>query len=252
MTPESILEDLRSRIPEDIKLELTKLWFPSDEIAPVEDLILVTSSSSDGKVNYTHQFSLFDAVALKNGETRVPEITDDDFRILAGKELKIIIRVLTIADDDEVELFATVKNVATLLDIINERTSRLLKIIELQSHEEWLLLTSSLLAGYPQQKNSVVGSNLHCDRNWGSWNDPRDRAITQALEKGDFVAIEGTQKPLTTLLQDHDPSKKKTWVNRECVFSVQSIFESGHLRCTVNPKGPCEGCSQFEPRSLHH
>jgi hypothetical protein len=33
-------------------------------------------------------------------------------------------------------------------------------------------------------------------------------------------------------------------------FTCRYNARSSHIRCAVNPFGPCEGCSQYEPRSL--
>lgn len=34
--------------------------------------------------------------------------------------------------------------------------------------------------------------------------------------------------------------------DRDCKHNAQSL----HLRCAVNPCGPCEGCSFFEPKKF--
>lgn len=31
-------------------------------------------------------------------------------------------------------------------------------------------------------------------------------------------------------------------------FTCQFNARSSHIRCAVNPTGPCEGCSQYQPR----
>ena len=38
-------------------------------------------------------------------------------------------------------------------------------------------------------------------------------------------------------------SAQKSLGNPDCVYSARSPY----IRCIVNPVGPCEGCSQFEP-----
>ncbi|MEC4806842.1 MAG: DUF6464 family protein [Jaaginema sp. PMC 1079.18] len=46
--------------------------------------------------------------------------------------------------------------------------------------------------------------------------------------------------------RSHSPIPPPTPVgDRHCLYNARST----HLRCAVNPGGPCEGCPDFQPRT---